>query len=456
MGRINDFQQGILAYATILWSKLGSVRSIYYYLKGVVAYTKILRYKKHSTLNELTYRILWDLSFYSKHQFLKYKDYIVKQNTEQFRKKSICKVGFIVYTPSMWSVDGLYKMMEKDSQYQPSVLVVPFTDDDKKAYENTKDYFIKRGYNVETPDSTSFNIDAYDILIYTNPYINYINVFSISLDKLIVYVSYSYILSDKIEKIDYPICLLSWKFFCDSEFYKRLVENKSRVYSDNAVFCGYPKMDSYYLSEVRKDNKSKGRKVVIYAPHQSVNYTGIKSATFEKNGWFLLYLAEKYKDKLYWIIKPHPLLRSHSVMAGLFQNEDNYTDYLKRWEDFGAAEVVENGDYFSLFKESDAMITDSVSFLAEYQFTGKPLLLLESGRQTYNDFGNSIKDILYCCDGNDYSGIESFLDDVINGQDVMKEIREGFFNSNLSHSHKDGVLANENVYNIINLEIFAN
>ena len=432
------------------------MRRIYYYLRGIVAYIMMLWYKEHERLGDLTYRKLWNLSLYNKNQFLKYKDYIINKNIESLRKKSICNVGFIVYTPSMWSVDGLYKMMEQDSHYQASVLVVPFTAADKKAYENTNDFFLKRGYNVVNPDSPSFNIDAYDILIYTNPYINYIDVFSISLDKLIIYVSYSYILSDKIEKIDYPICLLSWKFFCDSEFYKGLVENKSRVYSNNAVFCGYPKMDSYYLSEARKENYPKGRKVVIYAPHQSVNYTGVKSATFEKNGWFLLYLAEKYKDQLYWIIKPHPLLRSHSVMAGLFQNEDSYADYLKRWEDIGAAEVVENGDYFSLFKESDAMITDSVSFLAEYQFTGKPLLLLESGCQTYNDFGNIIKDILYCCQGNDYCGIESFLEDVINGQDVMKEIREGFFNSNLSHSHKDGVLANENVYNIINLEIFAN
>lgn len=432
------------------------MRRFYHILRGIVTYIMILWYKKHDRLGELTYRKLWNLSLFNKRLFLKFKELTTKRNTERLRKKPICNVVFIVYTPSMWSVDGVYKMMEKDSHYQPTILVVPFTREDTKMFVNTKDYFINKGYRVETLDSPSFDVRKYDILIYTNPYIDCMNVLSIPLDKLIVYVSYSYILSDRIEKIDYPICLMSWKFFCDSEFYKGLVEKKSRIYSNNAVFCGYPKMDSYYLSKARKNNNSKGRKVVIYAPHQSVNYTGVKSATFEKNGWFLLYLAEKYKDQLYWIVKPHPLLRNHSVVAGIFQNEDSYTDYLKRWTDTGAAEVLENGDYFSLFKESDAMITDSVSFLAEYQFTGNPLLLLESGRQTYNDFGNSIKDVLYCCDGNDFCGIESYLANVINGQDVMKEKRLDFFHKNISHSHIEGTLANENVYNIISSEIFAN
>ena len=91
------------------------------------------------------------------------------------------------------------------------------------------------------------------------------------------------------------------------------------------------------------------------------------------------------------------------------------------------------------------MITDSVSFLAEYQFTHKPLLLLESGKEEYNDFGKSVVDILYKCPGTDISGIESFIENVLSGKDEMKEERMEFFEKNLAY-RKDGMSANYRIY----------
>ena len=426
------------------------------YIKGLIAYVKFHKGDLGKEYRNFSYGDLLNLSYFSKKDYLKLKNRIIEENKKRIYSRSKCKVGFVVYTTSMWSVDGLFRLMSDDKKFEPSVIVVPFADATQSTYQETKSFFIRKGYNIETSENYPFDVTKFDVIIYTNPYVaidEYVNILNLRLDKLVSYVSYSYMLSDNLEKLDLPVYQLSWKYFCDSNFYKNLIETKSRIYSGNAVFCGYPKMDAYYSDNEKKSDFPPPKKIVIYAPHQSVNRGDKRYATFDSNGWYLLYLAEKYRDLIYWIVKPHPLLRTHSVKAGLFLNEEAYNDYLKKWEETGSARVVENGDYFDLFKESDAMVTDSVSFLAEYQFTGKPLLLLESGKQTYNAFGNSIRQILYKCSGNNYYEIECFLNNVLNEKDPMKEIRSGFFQKELSCGDRANQLACHNIYKIFKKEL---
>ena len=98
---------------------------------------------------------------------------------------------------------------------------------------------------------------------------------------------------------------------------------------------------------------------------------------------------------------------------------------------------------------SDAMICDSVSFLAEYQFTGKPLLLLTRPEQVFNTFGEMVQTVLYKCPGEDTAGIESFLlNVVIDENDFMKVVRGKFFRDNLDYYHRNnGLTASEQIFN---------
>ena len=422
------------------------IRIILRYCRGFMAFLKfkILGGKAYWSLK---YKDLYDLSYFSKGKFKKIKAAVIDYNTKRIAEKPTCNVCFVVFSLSMWSVDRLYKLLAQDKKFSVSILVVPISPDMNSLNKETLSFFIDGCYDVKTLEDPSFNIDYFDVLVYTHPYTVHAVVLDQYLNKLATYVSYSYMLADKIEKLDLPLYLLSWRYFCDSMYYKKLVETKSRVYTNNAVFCGYPKMDSFY--ENHGDNQYQhNKKIIIYAPHHSLNRKGVKAATMDKNGWYFLYLVEKYKDHVFWIVKPHPELRYSSVEAGLFKDESGYDYYLKKWEETGTAKVVENGGYFDIFKESDAMITDSVSFLAEYQFTGHPLLLLESGKQTYNEFGNQILNILYRCDGNDFNGIEKYLQNVINGEDPMADKRNNFFLNNLSFSEGDSHLACDNIYNV--------
>ena len=55
-------------------------------------------------------------------------------------------------------------------------------------------------------------------------------------------------------------------------------------------------------------------------------------------------------------------------------SEKEVEDYYANWQKIG--NVIESGNYFELFAESDLMITDCGSFLVEYFLTQKPLIHL--------------------------------------------------------------------------------
>ena len=352
----------------------------------------------------------------------------------------------------MWNVDELYHYLVNDKRFDTSIIVAHFQMADKESsdleYSKTVDYFNKLQYNIIEAKNIKRN-NNFDILFYLTPITfsdNNVNLNNISLDTIILHTSYSYMLAGNMQKLDLWMYHWSLRYYTDSEYYKKLIEG-AKYYTGNARYLGFPKMDKYYeTNPVFLSDK----KVIIYAPHHSVNYTKFKSATFEDNYLAILELAKKYSDKTFWIYKPHPLLRANSVIGGVFKTVDEYDAYEKQWASLSNAKVITNGEYYSIFKGSSAMITDSVSFLAEYQFTENPLLLLESGKETYNDFGKKLLRILYKCSGANIHEIEKFIINVINGYDPMRQERQKFYEENLFYL-SDGITANKRIYeDIIN------
>lgn len=103
--------------------------------------------------------------------------------------------------------------------------------------------------------------------------------------------------------------------------------------------------------------------------------------------------------------------------------------------------------YNTLFCNSDAMILDSVSFLAEYLYVHKPLLFLKRSGQFFNNFGKELIKIHYNVDGTDFPGIERFvLDIILNDNDVNKEDREQFFREKMDYVHMTGKNASANIF----------
>ena len=192
---------------------------------------------------------------------------------------------------------------------------------------------------------------------------------------------------------------LLWKYFLETNYHLRLFKKTHKI--NNCVVTGYPKLDTYL--ENKKINKKmiwpvfkiKKIKRIIYAPHHSFTPTPLTLSTFNWNGNAILEMARNSLNTI-WVFKPHPNLKYNYIQT--YPNKKKEIEkYFKQWRTLKNAKIYTQGDYFDLFKTSDALITDCGSFLAEYLFTKKPILHLRTKLQNrpFNKIGKKIIENYY-------------------------------------------------------------
>lgn len=439
-------------------------------------FLSLLKYKRYEKLKEKRLADLFLLSNGHKDEYGMLKRAIEEEQINKLKRKERIKVAFVLYSASMWSCDDLYNLFMKHSKFEPYVVVGKYTNDSNMktwpTYHMTIQFFEEKGINYitvsdETPKDYGWEaMGKPDIVFYLTPYHTLlpvgINQGYLPAKVLTVYIPYSYMLIKAEEKYNVPAFQYSWRHYCDSEIYRKILLEFSCLYERNTFFVGYPKMDVFFEPFTGRDTDlwkldesiEKKPKKILFTPHHSLKdlqYCSSHFSTFDKNFKFILELARKHVSDTSWILKPHPNLKKTVLMAGVFDTEQAYYDYLAEWEALPNAHVVQEGSYFDYFKTSDAMICDSVSFLAEYQFTGKPLLLLTRPEQKFNEFGALIQEQLYKCPGDDFEEIERFLNIVVLGEnDYMKEDRQRFFDENLNYFKKNGnIKASEKIFDEI-------
>lgn len=400
--------------------------------------------------------------------FKEVKHNIEEINIKNLSKKENIKIGFVLYTSSMWSCDKLFKMLQQNKRYELYIIICEINDGTeesrKKNYNATLEYFKQNGYPViglnEKKEKASKEMD---VIFYLTPFSilpNEMNIQNLPLRILTIHIPYSFMVAEREEKFDLLMYQLTWKFFVDTLIYKKLMKEKCLTGDDNVIFCGYTRMDEFIQDDDKTINeklwkipKNNGERVykIIYAPHHSVFNEEAGFSTFDQNYLFIYNLAKKYKNNTSWIIKPHPLLRGRIVNSGFFKDVSEYDNYLNMWNELPNAKVVTDGTYFDIFKTSDTMILDSVSFLAEYQYVHKPLLLLTRETQHFNSFGEKLKEILYCTEGDNFDNIEKYLKEVIiEEKDSMKDKRMNFFDKYLNYyDYNNQQLSSEYIYNYL-------
>ena len=424
---------------------------------------RLYKQNKYDEILKLNGYYLDSLAKTSIEDFKKIKNSIEQINIERIANKDRIKIGFVLYTPSMWSCEKLYRLLLENEKYDPYIVVCKFEtgakESNEKNYESTCKYFKEKKYNMIMIDSKEIN--DIDIMFYLTPFDiipKSICIQKLPLKFLTAYVTYSFMIADRDEKFNLPMYHLTWKFFADTLIYKQLMNKKTVTGDDNVEFCGYIRMDEFYDKSAIKEDKiwklpSKNKKMykIIYAPHHSVFDEKAGFSTFDQNYMFMYELAKKYKDNTTWIVKPHPLLGGRIIRNGFFKDYEEYDNYLKLWNELPNAKVVTDGTYFDIFKTSDTIILDSVSFLAEYQYVHKPLLFLTRETQRFNEFGDKLKEVLYKVPGDDLASIEAFLKDVvINNNDTMKKEREDFFDKYLNYyKYNNNQLSTESIYKIL-------
>ncbi len=299
----------------------------------------------------------------------------------KIKRKEKIKVGFWVLTNSTWAYQSLYDEMQKSKIFRPIVFLPRFVPSPRideseanKILDENIEFFKSKNidYQVVYDAKHDKYIDLHDfepdIVFYQQPYGMHKshNIPVVSAFALCACVSYCfYVLDYHFSYLDNFHKLL-WKNFVECDEYKE--KYKRRNGANNCVSTGYLRLDDFRkFDNFKKDSQ----KLVIYAPHHSVNSSHL-CGTFAENAYFILDLIKKHKD-IQWVFKPHPMLYYTAIQNGVMTKEE-IDNYFKQWEELENASVYTKGDYYELFMQSDLMITDSLTFLVEYLITQKPLI----------------------------------------------------------------------------------
>lgn len=388
---------------------------------------------------------------------IKKQPFIHEKSLRRLQKKikegKKIKVSFFVVYSSMWKFDRLYKLLEKDYNFEPLIIVCPVMNYGKKNMiqnmEKDYNYFSTKNYNVIK--SYDYNSNKYmnikkkirpDIIFYTNPYkrIIYKKYYITKFKRyLTCYVQYGFNSYDNPKKFyDQLFYNILWNFFVETPFHHELSIVHSRNKGINTFLTGYPGVDDILYnqrtndSSWKKDDKEITR--VIWAPHHSIEKEGMSN--FLEYHDTIKFLSKKYFNTIQFAFKPHPLLKQ-SLFKHPDWGIDKTNNYYSSWEN------IENGfihtdHYVSLFNSSDAMIHDSLSFIAEYLYTGKPVLYTirnEKVKTKLNTFGQMALEKLY--HGYSTEDIIDFLDNIVlHNQDVKKKERENFYEKHLKLSEE--------------------
>lgn len=131
-------------------------------------------------------------------------------------------------------------------------------------------------------------------------------------------------------------------------------------------------------------------------------------------------IAVKYADQIQWAFRPHPMIKAKLEKRWGKNETDEYYD---KWSNMGNTQY-EDGEFIDLFMTSDAMILDSISFIAEYTITNKPALFTigKNTRVMLNEYGEKNFEVLYKT-RRDFikEDIQRFIEEVVlEGNDVKK------------------------------------
>lgn len=220
---------------------------------------------------------------------------------------------------------------------------------------------------------------------------------------------------------DQPFHRLCWRIFAESDDVANKMRNKAPRTVDNIVVTGHPKLDRLASRssspEWPIDRSLECRPFrLIWAPHWSITGDWLSFGTFLDVHEDMVRWATEDRD-IEIILKPHP---------GLFASipADVRESFLATWSSLDNVSISTGGNYGSLLAGSDAMVTDGISFLAEYQLFDKPLIFIDSGRHApFNELGERVVEATWQV--RDVVGARSFVDLLRASSDgVSARIRE--------------------------------
>ncbi|WP_299929926.1 hypothetical protein [uncultured Pelagimonas sp.] len=219
-----------------------------------------------------------------------------------------------------------------------------------------------------------------------------------------------------------------WRYFLPTQAHVDAINHSAGPRPPKMCVTGHPKFDAYLRPALPRDQclswpnpLAAQRKRVIFAPHHALEPGSLQLGTFAWSGPAMLQIAQAHPE-IDFLLRPHPnmalgLSRSHVM------NAQEWQAYRAAWQALPNAALFEDTPYFDTFRSSDAMVTDSGSFLAEYLPTERPLIRLERvDAAPLNSFGQTFAAGFYTADNQ--ADLETrFAELILEGKDPLAQTR---------------------------------
>lgn len=343
----------------------------------------------------------------------------------RIRGKKKIKVGFVLIHHSVWKYHHLFVAMMKSERFEPAVYIAPYLaqgpDKANEELELAHAFCKQQGYEVRQ------DVNESDIVFFSNPHNLTSDEYYESLyrRKLSCHVPYSWgavYLNQNHNFYNQAFHNAMWRVYVASNKQVEIFR-KSRIAGDEGIistgYCGVEGMqDPEHLKNYRFWSGT-GKKKIIWAPHHTIMMAGLPLSNFLKIADFMTDLKNKHSDRVEWAFRPHPLLKYN-----LYRHSDwgkaRTDEFFQDWSS-GCSHFSE-GEYHGVFMSSDAMIHDSVSFMAEYQYTWKPSMYIdidETARNSLNEPGNDAYECHHIARSE--NDVEDFVHKVLAGQIAPRE-----------------------------------
>ena len=351
------------------------------------------------------------------------------------------RVCFLVCDASMFSAEPVYQAMIGDKRFEPFVAVVPRVTRGEKfmreTLEKTLSILSSRCSDVRSlydPDAkTGRTLEGeadvvFTSIVYDDQTLEQYTALPLSRFALVVCIPYGYggqLLSDIRRTIFLPQFALFWRLFISNQCTLSLWKEVNPQLAYSLVVGGYPKMDRLAVTPRRTARP----KTILICPHHTLERDGIglSLSNFLQYAEFFLELPKEFPD-VHFVFRPHPLLFPR-LATSAWWGEERTAAYRRDMSALPNVEFQQGGDYFDVFVNSDAMIHDCGSFLAEYFYTGHPQCYILRDRSTldreFTPFGKRLQD--HVDHAFTREDIRDFVRKVVSGSiDGREQERQGF------------------------------
>ena len=393
--------------------------------------------------NDTIYRIdngLTNPIYKSYHQKIYQEAYLAK--CARKIKQNSCnkiRVVFLFQEASYWaSVKTLYENLKADSRFEVFVVAIPV---------------------LAVPDLNSLELQAKQIQFLEENKIEYINacanaamfdIYTLKPDYVFVQIHF-----DRQRPLEYQtcvmrlytkVCLVPHAFLLSAsdnkelsyqqDYFKIFVPNQEHAdilagtihNTSNIEVTGYPRFDLYskpitdctLWKIARKKNSHIKR--IIWSPHWWAygHSRALADNVLNIMSYFIKYL-ELHKD-VELIIKPHPNL-FNGLIGSKYLTKAQADDLITKVDAMPNASFYTGGDYIDLFRTADLIVNNSISFLAEWLPTEKPMIFIDTERKfELNETATKILEVYYHV--SDIVTLDENINDILfKMQDPMKSKR---------------------------------